>query len=62
MKDTIRLLQEAIIEKEAELQALHNSLEVVLRANEAACTHPRLKRTPYEHDCPDCSYYRERSF
>jgi hypothetical protein len=62
MKDLITEIREEIAKKQAEIQILTFSLENLLRSNEEVCTHPNLKRTPFEHDCPDCSYYRERSF
>lgn len=55
-------IREEINKKQAEIRILNYSLEKLLLANSETCTHPNLKRTPFEHDCPDCSYYKERSF
>jgi hypothetical protein len=46
----------------SELRAVNELIRMLEIGASEVCVHPNLKVTPYEKDCPDCSYYVERSF
>ncbi len=60
--DEINFLTQQISNKENEIEALRDELTEIYRIRRATCKHPNLESTPYEFYCPDCKYYKERSF